>query len=260
MVTNLKERLRRLKPRNLKVYCVGAAKTGSTSLAAMFRPHYRAAHEPETSRTNQLVIDWLENSLSYEDVKQRLLERDRRLYLDVESAHPLGYVSSILAETFPRAKFIITIREPHAWLRSRLHFHYKFNPPAWEAYRNYFWWQRHQGYAPEEAILEQYGLCSLETYLQQYADHYERVLQLPKDRCLVIRTGDINDAPLLLAHFLKIRPDQLRMRHRNRHDDKIDPLREIDPEFVQEKVWHHCGRIIAQYFPETQALMGARSK
>ena len=246
----LKEKISRLRPRRFNVYCVGAAKTGSTSLAKMLQTSYRSAHEPETEATNQMVIDWLNHSIDQTELQQRLIERDRRLNLEVESAHPLGYISDTLADCFPTSKFIITIREPYSWLESRLNFHNKFHPPAWEQYRDFFWTSRHTGYAPEESCLETYGLCSLDTYLHQYADHYSRVLSLPKYRSLLIRTSEINTSIAVIAGFLGVDRKTIEPSHSNQNSDKIEPLKEIEPSFVNAKIWQHCHKIITQYFPE----------
>jgi hypothetical protein len=252
---NLKEsldrRFNRLKPRRFRCYCIGAAKTGTTSIASSFSQFYRAQHEPETQQTNRLIIHYLEGEISKKDLQASLVKRDRRLRLEMESAHPLGYASGVLADTFPDALFIVTLREPLSWLRSRLNFHYKNNPPAWVEYRNYFWVQRHKGFAPEELPLQNYGLCSLDTYLSQYADHYARVLtEVPEERRMLLRTSEINDRLPDIAKFLGVNPDKLLTSHSKRSDNKIRPLDEIDNAFVKERIMYHCGDLISQFFPE----------
>ncbi len=247
----IKSLIRNLLPRRFQVYCVGCAKTGSTSLASMFSLSYRTAHEAKTQKTNQLIIDWLEKKIDKAELQRRLIERDRQLKLELESAHPLGYISDILVETFPNAKFIITIREPHSWLKSRLNFHYKTDPPAWRLYRDYFWKQRHRGYANEEQILMKFNLFSLDTYLSQYADHYNRVLnQIPKERFLLIKTSELNSSLLTISQFLGIKENKIRIAHSKQSLEKIEPLEQIEPEFVKAKIWYHCHEIITQYFPE----------
>ena len=238
-----------LLPRKFQVYCVGAAKTGSTSLASMFAS-YRAAHEPDTIRTNQLVIDWLEQKIERSDMERRFHNRDRRLKLELESSHPLGYVSDILAQIFPDAKFIITIREPYSWLESRLNFHYQTDPPVWKAYRKYFWTDRHSGYAPEETLLMNFGLCSLDTYLSQYADHYARVFSnIPEERSLVLKTSQLSQSIAKIADFLGVKESTIRLAHSKKSPNKIQPLKEMNPQFVKSKIYHHCHDLITEQFP-----------
>lgn len=251
MLSKLEHKVQKLKPRRFRVYCVGAAKTGSTSLAAMFKSHYKSAHEPETEKTNQIVINWLDGEIGKSELKRILIKRDRRLNLELESAHPVGYISHILAEVFPASKFIITIREPYSWLKSRLNFHHKFHPSAWESYRDYFWLKRNSEYAPEEIFLKEIGLCSLDTYLQQYSDHYSRVLSLPSHRCLIVKTSDINSSASLLSKFLNINKNSIDVCHSNQTVDKIEPLKEMNSDFVKSKIWQHCNEIITNFFPDS---------
>jgi hypothetical protein len=39
--------------------------------------------------------------------------------------------------------------------------------------------------------------------------------------------------------------------HSKRSDDKIDPLAEMDDAFVRDRIHHHCGELIREFFPET---------
>jgi hypothetical protein len=107
-------------PRTRKIhcFCLGAAKTGTTSLASMFASHYRAAHEPECGLVTQAVAkilgepiaapDSLDKRAEHPDIAAWLRARDRRLNLEVEASHPLGYMAPWLAEVFPDAGFLIT--------------------------------------------------------------------------------------------------------------------------------------------------------
>lgn len=242
---------KRRPPRRFHIYCVGAAKTGTTTVAEMFKGEYRAEHEPETEPTNQFVIDFLEKKMDAEVVEKYLLSRDRRLNLELESAHPLGYTSGMLAGLFPEAKFIITVREPYSWLESRLNYHYQKNPVAWRSYRKYFWTDRQHGYPDEEKILAECELCSLDVYLAQYADHYRRVLSsIPEDRRLVVKTHELTDKLPEIAGFAGIPEDTLKLTHSKRSLSKFQPLKAIEPSYTRQKIWSHCYEMIGEFFPE----------
>lgn len=250
IVKKLLKRINRLRPRRFQSYCVGAAKTGTTSIASSFSAAYRARHEPEAQKTNRLVIDYLEGNLDRQELHNKLVERDRRLKLEMESAHPLGYVAGVLSDIFPDALFIVTIREPLSWLRSRLNYHHKVDPPSWQEYRQYFWTRRHQGFAPEEAPLQSFGLCSLDTYLSQYADHYRRVLnEVSVERRLLVRTSEINQNIDNICTFVGAHPNNVSQSHSKRSDNKIKPLDKIDETFVNDRIMHHCGNLVERYFP-----------
>lgn len=250
----LKAKARRLRPRRFQAYCIGAAKTGTTSVAGMFAEAARAGHEPEPRLTTALVIDHLEGRIDEDTLAGRLRERDRRLRLELESAHPLGYVAGTLVRTFPEARFVVTVREPRSWLESRLNFHHAVHPPAWERYREYFWTSRHQGHAPEEAVLADYGLCSIDVYLAQYADHYRRVLsEVPEDRRLVVTTADIDRRGAEIAAFLGVDAGRVVASHEKQAADKINPLDRMDRGYVDARILHHCRPVIEEFFPRTLA-------
>ena len=219
----------------------------------MLSPTFRSDHEPEYERIIRLVIDHLEGRCELSSIKTQLVERDKRLWLEMESCHLLGYVAEVLRDAFPASLFIVTIRDPLSWLRSRLNYHYAVNTEGtpWQEYRDYFWYRRHEGYPSEESILAEYDLCSLDTYLNQYADHYKRVFSaIPPERCLVIRTKEISDNIERIGNFLAVESSRLSVSHRNRRTDKIEPLSEIDSRYVRELVVRHCSELIDQYFPD----------
>jgi hypothetical protein len=251
LVSSLVRRILKVRPRRFHAYCVGAAKTGTTSIAHCFFPFYRSQHEAEVEETNRLVISYLEGRLNAVQVKNQIVLRDQRLSLELESSHPLGYLCDVLASTFSEAKFIVTLREPLDWLHSRLNFHHRVDPPAWREYRSYFWIRNHHGYAPQEKELEKYGLCGLDTYLAQYADHYARVLtSVPKDRRIVVKTSELHERLWEIAEFTGASPSRVRFEHRNESSSKIRPLDSIDPEYVRARILSHCESLIRDFFPE----------
>jgi len=239
-------------PRRFHAYCVGAAKTGTTTIAHMARGHYRAAHEPDAENTSRLVIDFLEQKISTADMETLLKQRDQALNLELEAAHPLGYLCGVLARMFPDARFIVTVREPMSWLKSRLNYHIKIQVPEWQAYRDYFWGRQHRVWAAAEQPLKELGLYSLDTYLQQYADHYDRVLrELPVERRLLLRTHELAQARDTLAAFLGVPEESLTASHSRRSAKKIAPLEQMDPGFIRDRIWHHCRGLITEFFPES---------
>lgn len=126
--------VRSLRGRKTHVYCIGAAKTGTTSIAQIYNKVYRTAHEPEVEQTTGCVMDYLSGRLSETECAKRLMARDKRLNLEMESSHPLGYFTPLLVSSFPDAKFLVTIRDPRSWIKSRINFHLNKTPPEWEPY------------------------------------------------------------------------------------------------------------------------------
>lgn len=230
-----------LRPRRCHVYCLGAAKTGTTSLAQMLSQQRRSAHEPETAETNQIVIGYLSKKLSKNDVMQLLKKRDRRLNLEFESSHPLGYFAEFLPELFENSKFIITYRDPEAWLRSRVNFHKGKDPEEWRAYRNFIWNRHFDSFPEEETTLKDAGLFSLDAYLKQYAEQYELLLAyLPADRTLLLKTEDIDVSTARLETFCgeKTALSGLTSKRTNTYVPANSLLNQIDAQYVVDKLKH----------------------
>lgn len=247
----LRIRTKKILPRRFHCYCIGAAKTATTSISSMFRHNFDAAHEPDILLTNRMIINYLEKKVSPEQISAYLENRDRKLSHEMESTHSLIYVAKELATVFPNSKFIITVREPLDWIKSRINFHFKKNPPDWEEYRQYFWMDKTTGYAPEEMALEENGMASLDAYLNQYNGHYQLALSnLPKERCVFIRTDEISTNREKIADFLNIHQRAITVEHSNSEPDKASFINDIDERFVLQKIWTHCEPVIAEFFPE----------
>lgn len=199
----LNQMLNAVRGRKAHVYCVGAAKTGTTSIAQSFNGPLRTAHEPEVEQTTQLIVGFLSGRVNESQLLNELRKRDKRLNLELESSHPLGYVAPYLVRLFPEAKFIVTIRDPKSWLKSRINFHQHRQPQAWQAYRDYIWSRHHQGYSAEESVLQDHGLYSVRAYLKQYLEQYQILFDaLPQDRTLIIKTHEINQLIPKVEAFL----------------------------------------------------------
>jgi len=97
-------------------YCVGTSKSGTHSIAGIFASHYRAAHEPEVQSSIELVLATQETAAT----RETLLDRDRRLSLDLEASNLLAFIAADLVAAFPAARFVMTIRDCYAWLDSCL--------------------------------------------------------------------------------------------------------------------------------------------
>jgi hypothetical protein len=239
----IKKYLNRLKGRKQQVYCLGAAKTGTTSIAHMYFKTLRSAHEPLVKDTTDLVIGFLEGRLSNTEVKQQLQQRDQLLYLELESSHPLGYFAAFLAELYPDAKFIITIRDPMSWIKSRVNFHYNRQPAEWSKYREYIWSRFHHGYQPEEAVLEQYNLYSIDAYLEQYVEQYQYLMSgIPAERRIIVKTNAINDSVEKINAFIGINePIEAVVTNTSEHQDNL--FEQIPKEFVEQRIKIICSPI-----------------
>ena len=252
---NLYDKFRRktgkVLPRRFHCYCIGAAKTATTSISSMFEHNFDSQHEADIQDTNHHIINYLENNITQEQIRDYLKKRDQQLQLELESTHSLIYIANELVSLFPKAQFIVTVREPMDWIRSRINFHFKKHPPEWEEYRQYFWMDKTEGYTDEEILLKENDLASLDAYLSQYAQHYKLVEEhIPQDQKLVIRMDEISHKNSEIAEFLGINANKIIPEHSNSEPNKAAFIDQLDQQYVIQKIWHHCQTLIEDFFPE----------
>ncbi|MBV7299786.1 sulfotransferase [Enterovibrio paralichthyis] len=241
--------VRSLRGRKTHVYCIGAAKTGTTSIAQIYNKVYRTAHEPEVEQTTGCVMDYLSGRLSETECAKRLMARDKRLNLEMESSHPLGYFTPLLVSSFPDAKFLVTIRDPRSWIKSRINFHLNKTPPEWKPYRDFIWARHHTGFSKEEQYLEALGLFSLEAYLKQYAEQYRIIFDaVPEERLMVLKTSEISESVGRISDFVGYEGKALAPVHTNKLADSVKIHEKIPPEFIDAKVEECCGWLMKAYF------------
>ena len=241
-----------LRPRRIHVYGVGAPKTGTYSVAQLFSK-YRSGHEAHPEESLRIIKATRDDTLSRDEVFQRLRRRDRKWRLEAESAHFLVHLVEYLADLYPEAKFLCTVREPRSWLRSILD--QCINKPRSRLDRE--WRQIHdlafgvppEEYAPPERILGEYGLRSLDQYLEYWAWHNERLLStLPSGRRLFVRTTSLSDRIEDVANFLEVPVTALDTdrAHSHKTSKRHDVLQHIDETYVWERIRNNCNEVVQQ--------------
>lgn len=115
-IVSLKNRIKVLNKR--KVFCIGLNKTGTTSLKkAMQGLGYVSGDQ---SKAEKLIYAWAERD--FKKITNYCFTA--QFFQDIPFSLPYTYV--ILDQTFPRSKFILTIRDtPDEWYRSLTSFHSK---------------------------------------------------------------------------------------------------------------------------------------
>lgn len=250
-----------LRPRRMLVYGVGAPKTGTKSIARIFSASYRSFHEPHVDTTIDIIEDKLNNRRSPTALRQELRDRDRRWRLEVESQDLLTYLAGELAEVFPHAQFICTVRAPYPWMKSMINQRLNVTHDDLPAYhqRSRAWRRAMYNalppseYPSEEHPLvpyeKKYGVRNIDSYVVGWRDQYERILdELPNERVLFIRTSDISESIQHMAAFLNIPEDTLSRErsHANQAPARHEVLAQIDTSYIQDKIETHCGPIIAR--------------
>lgn len=230
--------------RNFHAYAIGSGKTGTASIAAMFSKHYRSAHEPLPALTNQLVIEYDRGDLHPDAAATLFWARDQDLDLEMDASHPLGFIAPVFAQAIRKhdLQFIVTIRNPVTWIRSRIKYHYTVKPPAWEAFRHHFWWGWPFIWGDEDHYLYlRYGLCPVASYFKAYEKQYRLIkTHLPPERYLLIATETLNESVSSLARFLGIPPKTIEPQHVNQSPAMFDPSQSLEDGWLSEMAEEHC--------------------
>src|SRR5579859_1363869 len=180
-----------LKTRRTQVYCVGAAKSGTHSIASMFSRNVAARHEPQFSQLLEFYFHWQTQDSSDRELIQWLHTRDRELALEVDSSWLNILILKFLAQEFPEARFILTIRDCYSWVNSE--FKRVLHIPSQDSLRNkiraHLYGGDNASYAPEERLLQETGLYPVENYLRRWTAHNQLVLDtVAASRLLIVRT------------------------------------------------------------------------
>lgn len=232
-----------LQKRKFILFCVGAPKTGTKSIANIFKKNYRSKHEPRYDQFAELTNKRWNHNFIKENLHNYFRRRDRELWLECESSHPIAWFSDILQEELPDSKFILTVRDCCSWLNSILNQHSKFTPnPQSEAYklRQLFFSDESKHEFPE---LREASLFTIDGYLTYWSDHNDFVLNsVPKERLLVLPTQKISHNMDLVADFVNIEASSLDIKKSHSHQRKNsnDLINEVDPAILRNKINENC--------------------
>lgn len=229
-------------------------------MAGIFDKNFRAAHEPERQEMRELLRREDLGKIGREEKLRFLLDRDTRLFLEVEAAAFNRRNISLLAELFPEARFIVTVRDPYTYTDSVIN-HLLNHSVALEGERRgqvaMVMGGENFHHAPEEEELRKLELHTLDGYLSNYAESTADILRsTPEERRLVVRTDRIRDSAQDIAGFLDIPGELLdtSRSHAFKARKKHGVLARIDPDFIDEKVRTHCHDLISRFFPDIRSV------
>ena len=240
--------------RRFQTYCVGTAKSGTNSIAAIFQNHYRTAHEPEDELLLSIILAKIDNLINADKMALLVHKRDRRMMLELDSSSLNYWILNTLVKEFDNAKFILTIRDCYSWLDSFLN-HLLTYPASknWMRLRELRFNPDKHHHDNQEQILLKYGLYTIEAYLSYWTKHNKDVLEIvPEDRLLIIRTQDISFEIDKIADFLDIPADKLDISksHSFKGKKKYNLLNKIDKVFIEEKVNKYCKELMEKFFSD----------
>lgn len=249
--------------RRTHLYCIGAAKSGTQSIADCFTERLRSVHEPEANETIDAILAVAEGAMSRAALGDYVRERDRRLALEVDSSQLNYFLLDDLVSVFPEARFVLTIRDPYSWLDSLINHQLNRTVTArWKRLRELRFRARELKHPAEESPLRQRGLYTLDGYLSYWRVHNHKVLSsVPPQKLLVVRTNEITQRLGEIARFAGIDADSVdaSRSHSNKGETKHGVLAELDPHYLAAKVDRCCGRLVQEYFPDVATPRPARA-
>jgi len=239
--------------RRLRLFGIGSPKSGTHSLEAVFAEHYRTAHEPEALNLVDLIVAVADGQAREAEVRRYLRSRERRLRLEVNCAGLNGLVVEQLVESVPKARFVLTLRDPFDWLTSLVDHSLRGDPaPAYVRLRE-IRYGADRVHPAEERPLAEAGLFTLDGYLHSWAERNDRALAVvPADRLLVVRTDQLGSRLEDIADFAGVPLSTLdaTRTHEYAAPSRSGLLDQLDPAYVRQRVLAHCTPLLERFFPE----------
>ena len=234
--------------RRCHVIGLGIAKSGTSSLAGLFR-HYRAAHEFEAAAAIRR-LQALSGDCPSELDEAWVRARDQRAgLLECDSSQLHHWYLPALVSAFPEARFVLTIRHPRPWLESIInHRLARGLSPEWQhAHLRRFGPPCRDAEGPDH-LLALYGQPGLAGFLRFWTAHHERVLAtVPAERLLVLPLEHLDASLPRLAAFAGIPAETLEpgegRRNQARADFQVIPR--LDRTHLDECMDAICGPLWA---------------
>ncbi|WP_226572780.1 sulfotransferase [Microseira wollei] len=245
--------------RQFHAYCVGLARTGTTSIAAIFG-RYRSEHDFMFEETMAQIAAWQEGQISPELFEEFILERDEQGQLELDSACFNHHYLHIFIKNFQQAKYIFTVRDCYSWLNSVLNMglRYADGIPDWMLmFRRYS--KFYIGYeidslavSSRQAMLQEMPKV-IDGLLSYWQKSNQRILDLlPPERSLIVPTHKLSQSLEQIANLVGVTPESLieEAKHSNQAPPGYDWLKYIDQDLLEERCSFYCGSLMERLFPD----------
>jgi hypothetical protein len=238
--------------RRLRVYVVGLGGSGTTTVAHAF-DHYRSYHEVDSKRMVRLSTAAELGELSRARRRWEMRRRNARFGLEVDSAPFLTPFVPELADLYPRAHFVVLVRDCFTWMDTRIEKWLRMNAKR-AHFRPPHRWAEYSKYAvapsPEDWPLIEHDLPPVGNVANRWAAGLSAVLSIaPPDRTLVLRTEDIDTSMPTLAEFCGIDVSTLRSGVRaNVVSDRRRLLSRLNQEHVVGEAERYCAPLMEEFW------------
>lgn len=236
----------------MRVFGVGAAKTGTHTIGALFADRVRAAHEADAQALIRLHLDRVDTGRDA-TLHRFLLDRDRSRRLRIDVSQVYVYLVDDLETLFDDARFIVTVREPVDWLRSIIDDSLRRDTsPVWKRFRTYRFGEPTDHPAPEDELARN-GLHTISGYLGYWQFALTTVLdRIDPSKLLIVRTGDIDRDVARIAAWCGIATestDAFRSARRYQNPTRSGVLERVDRLYLSTLVERLAGHTARRVFP-----------
>ncbi|MDX1580608.1 MAG: sulfotransferase [Alphaproteobacteria bacterium] len=248
--------------RRIHIFGAGPPKSGTHSIEAIFKGHYRAKHEPKRARIIETVLAEAFGWISPAEKAELFLKIQETLNLEVNSSHHNVHFIETIVDAFPEAKVILTLRDAYSWVDS--HINHEINRVAdlrLTALRDFRFGAKAYRHPPEERVLEERGNFTLRGYLGYWAWSYQHIIDtVPPERLMVIRLDELKTALPRLAEFAQVSPATLQEEktHQFKGLGRHGLLKQIDRDYLEDLFAEYAGPLMQRYFPDIPSLDHAR--
>jgi hypothetical protein len=255
-----KRYIKRAKCRKFQAYCIGVPRTGTSSISGLFHDYYRSGHEVDSEDVLEYALDYREGKIGLKELERFVLERDERLYFEMDSSTHNYYLVPVLIRLFPDAKFLIPVRNIISWADSYLD--YGINnrqgagtnviSPQRTRMNKYRYADLYEKYSVWDKKLEEYAMPSMEAHLLFYKKHYEKLFELiPENRRILYETRKLDQNIPRICTFLGINPSTLNLTKNrlNTRRKRHHMFANVDALFLKEKVEQYCRFSKKRFYP-----------
>jgi hypothetical protein len=240
-------------PRRFRAFCVGLPKTGTTSIGTIFES-YRS-HKVAGSELERLGCDLRDGRASEDEARAFIARRDAEEQLEMDPASANWMVAGLLRDTYPEAKFILTLRDCYSWCDSMINVvlvrdmgvHFVDHPEILSRMLGCeLDWFR------DEATVLSRSDAILDNLLGFWARQADTLGQCPAARTLVVRTNEISSSLDAMADFVGVPRGSLlpAQSHSRITAVKFDILGRLDRDYVRHRFAAHAtSDVMKRYFP-----------
>lgn len=215
-----------LPERSFHIINLSLPKTGTTSIRGIFSRYVSTRGEFMYQESVDKLLDWREGLIDGATLDKFLIERDSINKPHVDSVTFLFLAHNRVINLFPKAKFLLCVRDGEQWIVSFVNMLFDYFGPNQKGRNlNQSWVERYgkvmapgftrEAFSDLERLKERVGplLPDLAAFWGQTTlQTLRRLKQVPEDRRLILRTKDLSYSLDKLAKFAGVPIDSLDMK------------------------------------------------